>query len=134
MTAADGVDGVRVFLEHHGELAGVILDLKMPRKGGRETFLEIREIDPDVPVLICSGFGDNEEAQGLITLGAKGLLPKPFRLCRPVRSARRDDSCTAQSSGFSRTVSRTCSTRSNTPVSRFFLTWSQSKYWPFIAT
>jgi len=80
LAAADGVDGVRVFLEHHGELAAVILDLKMPRKGGRETFLEIREIDPGVPVLICSGFGDNEEAQGLITLGAKGLLPKPFRL------------------------------------------------------
>ena len=30
--------------------------------------------------LLCSGYGDNEEAQGLISLGAKGLLSKPYRI------------------------------------------------------
>jgi len=80
VTAVDGEEGVAIFAERHGELAGVLLDLKMPRKDGRETFLAFRELNPTVPVLICSGYGDNEEAQGLISLGARGLLPKPYRL------------------------------------------------------
>ena len=76
----DGVQGVEVFRQRHRELIGVVLDLKMPRKGGRETFLEMRAIDPTVPVLLCSGYGENEEAQGLISLGARGLLSKPYRI------------------------------------------------------
>ncbi|MEQ1728218.1 MAG: ATP-binding protein, partial [Vicinamibacterales bacterium] len=80
LTAADGEEGVAMFRSHHTELSGVLLDLKMPKKDGRETFMECRAIDASVPVLICSGYGDNEEAQGLISLGAKGLLAKPYRV------------------------------------------------------
>jgi len=80
VTAVDGVQGVEIFRQRHHELIGVVLDLKMPRKAGRETFLEMRAIDPTVPVLLCSGYGENEEAQGLISLGAKGLLSKPYRI------------------------------------------------------
>ena len=80
VTAVDGVQGVEIFRQRHRELIGVVLDLKMPRKGGRETFLEMRVIDPTVPVLLCSGYGENEEAQGLISLGATGLLSKPYRI------------------------------------------------------
>ncbi|MFN7914807.1 MAG: PAS domain S-box protein [Vicinamibacterales bacterium] len=80
LTAADGEEGVAVFGARHRDLAGVMLDLKMPKKDGREAFLEFQAIDAAVPVLICSGYGDNEEAQGLISLGARGLLPKPYRV------------------------------------------------------
>ena len=80
VTAVDGVQGVEIFRQRHHELIGVVLDLKMPRKGGREAFLEMRALDPTVPVLLCSGYGENEEAQGLITLGATGLLSKPYRI------------------------------------------------------
>lgn len=80
LAAVDGEEAVRLFRENCGRITGVLLDLKMPRKGGYAAFVEIREIDPAMPVLICSGYGDNEEAQSLIALGAKGLLPKPFRL------------------------------------------------------
>ena len=69
-----------MYREHHTELSGVLIDLKMPKKDGRETFIECRAIESTVPVLICSGYGDNEEAQGLISLGAKGLLAKPYRV------------------------------------------------------
>lgn len=80
LVAADGEDAVRVFKDRRHEITGVLLDLKMPRKGGHEAFLEMREIDPSVAVLICSGYGDNEEAQSMISLGARGLLAKPFRM------------------------------------------------------
>ena len=80
LAAVDGEDAVRVFRDHRHEITGVLLDLKMPRKDGAAAFREIREIDPAAAVVICSGYGDNEEAQNLITLGAKGLLAKPFSL------------------------------------------------------
>jgi hypothetical protein len=35
VTAIDGVQGVEIFRQRHDELIGVVLDLKMPRKGGR---------------------------------------------------------------------------------------------------
>ena len=80
VTAAEGDEALRVFAERHGELKGVLLDLKMPGKSGAEVFMAMRLVNPHVPVLICTGYGDNEEAQTLISLGARALLPKPFRI------------------------------------------------------
>lgn len=80
VAAVDGEDAVRVFAEHGERISAVLLDLKMPRQGGRETFLELRRQRPQLPVLICSGYGDNDEVQELIALGARGLLAKPFRI------------------------------------------------------
>jgi CheY-like chemotaxis protein len=78
--AGDGAAGVAAFQDHHATLLAVLLDLKMPVMGGREAFLAMHRIDPDVPVLICTGFGENEEVQTLRSLGAVGMLAKPYRI------------------------------------------------------
>jgi PAS domain S-box-containing protein len=78
--SADGWEGVEAFRKHHARLCAVLLDLKMPRMAGREAFLEFLQIDPDVPVIVCTGFGENEEVQELLTLGAAGMLAKPYRI------------------------------------------------------
>ena len=80
LTAADGEEAVAAFRESHERLCVVLLDLKMPKMAGREAFLEMRRIDPKVPVVVCTGFGENEEVQELLTLGASGLLAKPYRI------------------------------------------------------
>ena len=80
VSAVDGEDAMRVYQEHRHRITGVVLDLKMPKKGGVEVFREIRALDLQMAVLICSGYGDNEEAQGLISQGARGLLAKPFHM------------------------------------------------------
>ena len=80
ISAWDGEEGARVFRERHGEISAVILDLKMPKMGGRECFGELQRTDPQVSVLICTGYGENEEVQELISRGARGLLKKPFRV------------------------------------------------------
>jgi two-component system, cell cycle sensor histidine kinase and response regulator CckA len=80
VTAVDGVDAVTVYRKQHQRLHAVLLDLKMPNMGGREAFLEFRNINPGVPVIICTGYGENEEVQELLTLGAAGMLAKPYRI------------------------------------------------------
>ncbi|HNX94507.1 MAG TPA: response regulator [Holophaga sp.] len=80
MPAWDGVEGIRQYQEKRHEISAVMLDLKMPKMGGRDCFIELQKLDPNVAVLICTGYGDNEEVQELISRGARGLLKKPFRV------------------------------------------------------
>ncbi|WP_306599209.1 PAS domain-containing hybrid sensor histidine kinase/response regulator [Geothrix sp. 21YS21S-2] len=80
LSAWDGEEGADLFARTHADLSAVILDLKMPRLGGTGCFRRMQAVDPGVPVLICTGYGDNEEVQDLLRLGAKGLLKKPFRV------------------------------------------------------
>jgi len=80
LSAWDGLEGSRIYEERHAEISAVILDLKMPKMGGRECFGEMQKVDPQVAVLICTGYGENEEVQDLISRGARGLLKKPFRV------------------------------------------------------
>ncbi len=80
VTAVDGVDALTVFRRQNQRLRAVLLDLKMPNMGGREAFMEFRRINPGVPVIICTGYGENEEVQELLTLGATGMLAKPYRI------------------------------------------------------
>jgi PAS domain S-box-containing protein len=80
LLAEDGEEALRSFREHHGDLCAVLLDLKMPRMSGREAFIEMRRINPAIPVIVCTGYGDNEEVQALLTLGASGMLAKPYRI------------------------------------------------------
>lgn len=56
----------------------VLLDLTMPFMDGEETFHRLREIRPDVPVMICTGFIQNDRLERLMTAGLAGFLRKPF--------------------------------------------------------
>lgn len=56
----------------------VILDLIMPKMRGMETLKEIREIDPDVKVVICSGDYQDFSVHDAVKFGASGYIIKPF--------------------------------------------------------
>jgi two-component system response regulator PilR (NtrC family) len=58
----------------------VLTDISMPGLSGLELLGHIRQKFPDTPVIIISGIGDQEHAQGLIKLGAFDFLLKPFSL------------------------------------------------------
>jgi PAS domain S-box-containing protein len=80
ITAEDGVAAVDVVDRHRGSLAAVLLDLSMPRMGGQETLRHLRERRPDLPVIVMSGYTEQEAATTLLdgTSGADGFLQKPF--------------------------------------------------------
>lgn len=74
---ADRVDGgMELLREERPDL--VIMDIRMPEKSGIEGLQEIREIDPDVSVIMLTGYGDLETAQKAIRFGANDYLQKPF--------------------------------------------------------
>jgi two-component system, cell cycle sensor histidine kinase and response regulator CckA len=52
----------------------------MPGISGGETFDRLREINPDVKVLLSSGYSLNGEAQTIMERGCKGFIQKPFHL------------------------------------------------------
>jgi DNA-binding NtrC family response regulator len=58
----------------------VLTDISMPGLSGLELLGHIRQRFSDTPVIVISGIGDQEHAQGLIKLGAFDFLLKPFSL------------------------------------------------------
>jgi signal transduction histidine kinase/CheY-like chemotaxis protein len=78
LEAEDGVDAVAVFHARRGELTAVILDLTMPRLGGQEVLSQIREHDPQLRVLLTSGFSREALDARLIDAPRTAFLQKPF--------------------------------------------------------
>ncbi len=77
LTAADGYEALEVFREKMDEIACVLLDLTMPRMGGEEAFRELRRLRDDVPVILSSGYSEDEVAKRFIGRGLAGFLKKP---------------------------------------------------------
>ena len=67
----------------------VLTDISMPGLSGLELLGHIRQKFPNTPVIMISGIGDHEHAQGLIKLGAFDFLLKPFTLEVVEKSVRR---------------------------------------------
>ena len=67
----------------------VLTDISMPGLSGLELLGHVRQKFPDTPVIIISGIGDQEHAQGLIKIGAFDFLLKPFSLDVVEKSVRR---------------------------------------------
>ena len=80
LAAADGQEAVGIFRERSEEIAGVILDLTMPRMDGEEAFREIRRIRPDVRVILTSGYNEQQTIRRFVGEGLAGFIQKPFKL------------------------------------------------------
>ncbi len=75
--ATSGTDAVEIYRAHREEIRGIVLDMVMPQMSGRATYVALREIDPDVRVLLMSGYAVNEEVQSILDLGVKTFVAKP---------------------------------------------------------
>ncbi|MDD2851000.1 MAG: response regulator [Desulfuromonadaceae bacterium] len=83
--AEDGVQALEVYAREKNNIALVILDMQMPRMGGREVLSRLTESDPGVKILISSGFHQEGTPDDLKKHGACGFLQKPYtlpELCR----------------------------------------------------
>jgi len=70
---------VETFRRRAGEIDVVVLDLTMPGMDGEETFLALRKISRKVPVILTSGYSQQEIARRFGSgAGPEGFLQKPF--------------------------------------------------------
>jgi CheY-like chemotaxis protein len=74
-----GREGIDQFTAH-SPIDLVILDLMMPREDATVTYQRIRQVAPEVPVLLCTGLAEAEPAPKLLRQPATGLIRKPFRM------------------------------------------------------
>jgi len=79
-SAGSGQEAIAVYMEKHGEIDLVILDMILPGLSGGDTFDHLRLIDPDMKVLLASGYSINGKAQQILDRGCNGFIQKPFRL------------------------------------------------------
>jgi two-component system cell cycle sensor histidine kinase/response regulator CckA len=78
--ASDGRAALEAFRTCEDGFRLVLLDLTMPHLDGEQTFRELRLIDPEVEVLLMSGFNEQEAISRFAGKGLAGFLQKPFRI------------------------------------------------------
>ncbi|MBV9505834.1 MAG: response regulator [Acidobacteriia bacterium] len=77
-TAANGRQAIEILRNMPEPFSLILLDMNMPAMSGLEALEKIRELNGDVPVLLCSGFSENEMRARSEGLAVSGFLQKPF--------------------------------------------------------
>lgn len=78
LQASNGREGLELFLEQREAIGMVLLDMKMPGWSGLETLRHLRQHAPHMPVLLSSGYSEEEARRGLEDDRHVDFLPKPY--------------------------------------------------------
>lgn len=89
LAAAGGPEGLDVYARHHRELDLVLLDLTMPGMDGGKVFARLRATPSHVPVVIMSGFREEELASRFTDEAPPTFLAKPFKADELMRALSR---------------------------------------------
>jgi two-component system, cell cycle sensor histidine kinase and response regulator CckA len=89
LTATNGREALDLFKKERSQISLVILDLIMPEMGGTECLKELLKIDPQVRILVASGYSADASVKETIQMGAKGFVTKPFRFKELLRQVRK---------------------------------------------
>jgi len=80
LTAADGLEAVEIFRQRQAEIDCVLSDLTMPRMDGWETLTALRQLSPDLPVILSSGYDEAQVMAGHHPERPQAFLSKPYQL------------------------------------------------------
>lgn len=90
LIAQDGCEAVDMFTRHAGEIRAVLLDMTMPCMHAEEVLPAIRAIDARVPVILSSGYNEQDAVNRFVGSGLAAFIHKPYRyetLLRTLRQA-----------------------------------------------
>jgi len=80
VTASDGMEAIDIYKKKKKKIDLVLLDMVMPNLAGKETYRELKNINPDIKVVLISGFSQNDKATQTLKEGALAFIQKPFKL------------------------------------------------------
>ncbi|MEP6821812.1 MAG: ATP-binding protein [Chthoniobacterales bacterium] len=78
LTARDGVEAVEMFSTHRDEIGLVVCDLGLPRMGGYDAFMKMKEIRSDVRAIVASGYLEPSMRSEILKAGVIDTLQKPY--------------------------------------------------------
>ena len=78
LAAKDGIEAVEMFEVHADEIGLVVCDLGLPRLGGRDVFLRMKEIKPSVRAIVASGYFEPNLRTEILRAGVLDTVQKPY--------------------------------------------------------
>jgi CheY-like chemotaxis protein len=82
ITAAGGSEALDRFQTHREEIDLVVLDMVMPGMNGAQVFDRLQALDPEVVVVLATGYSIDGKMADLLTRGCRGVLQKPYTLAQ----------------------------------------------------
>ncbi len=76
--AENGFEGIGQYIKNKEDIKLVIVDMIMPVKSGLETCMELKKINPQVKILLTSGFKKDERIDEIMSLGINDFIQKPY--------------------------------------------------------
>jgi PAS domain S-box-containing protein len=80
LSARDGDAALRVYDRHKDEIDVVLLDIGLPKLSGEQVLSTIKQDNPELPVVVASGYIDPDLKSNLLAAGVKAFVTKPYDL------------------------------------------------------
>jgi two-component system cell cycle sensor histidine kinase/response regulator CckA len=77
--ACDGLEALEIYESRGADIDLVVLDLLMPKLGGKDTLTGLRKLDPAIKVIICSGYGSRKNGLQQMMAAGINVVQKPFK-------------------------------------------------------
>src|SRR5207248_10474968 len=78
LAAKDGIEAVAIFEAHRDDIGLVVCDLGLPRLGGREAFLRMKQSQPSVRAIVASGYLEPAVRSEMLKAGVLDTIQKPY--------------------------------------------------------
>ena len=80
LKAHNGYEGLQLFKENKSKIDFIISDLEMPEMNGKEVMDKLREIDPQIKIMLSSGALTDADAKEFMRKGFNGFIKKPYNI------------------------------------------------------
>lgn len=80
LTAESGEEALARFSQHRDSIGCVVLDLTMPGMDGKETFTQMRELKPALPIIIASGLSADQVINQFGSVPPTSVIQKPYQV------------------------------------------------------
>ena len=79
LKAGNSAEACRLYEDKKEQIDIVVLDMLMPKEKGTNTYKRLKDMNPDIRVLICSGLEKDRDIEEILNDGQNGFIKKPFK-------------------------------------------------------